>query len=562
MKHRLLLALAAASVAPLGATPAAVAQAAGPRFVDASAEAGLDFVHRTGGWGERYMVETMGSGVAFLDLDGDGAADLYFAQGAATPGHPDPSGGGVQAWRGSPAGRFATTPAHAGLSSDRWGMGVAAADYDDDGFPDLYLTHFGANELLRNNGDGSFSRVEAGVEDSSWSSSAAWADIDADGDLDLYVANYVDFHWDNHKFCGDPRRNLRAYCHPDVYRALADRLYRNEGNGTFVEIGGPAGIADTLDGKGLGVVWGDWDDDGDPDAYVANDSTRNFLYTNVDGSRFVEDGLLGGAGFNSDGQAEAGMGTDWGDADGDGDLDLFVTNLDLETNTYYRNHGGSFVDATRAAGLADPSLLSVGFGTHWLDADHDGDLDLFVANGHIIDNIADFRTNTAWAQPNHLYRNRGDAVFEEVSADAGPGLELTHVSRGSALADYDRDGDLDIAVSNNGQRADLLRNDRPRSPDWITLRLVGRSSPRTAAGARVRLERSDGQVLVREVTAGSSYASSSDPTLHFGLGEARPVAVTVRWPGGGSEHVEGLEPGRHHVLVQGRGAVASRIPRR
>lgn len=532
-------------------------------LVDATASSGLRFVHDHGGSGERYMVETMGSGLLTADLDADGWLDAYFAQGAATPGAERAQPLRNILFRGSPQGAFVSAPAAAGAASEAWTMGVAAADYDSDGFEDIYVSNFGVNELYRNNGDGTFTELatNAGVADAAWGASTAWADIDADGNVDLYVTNYVDFAWDNHKFCGNPRRNLRAYCHPDVYNASPDRLFHNRGDGTFAEISAPAGVADSLDGKGLGVVFGDHDNDGRIDIYVANDSTRNFLYTNVDGTSFVEDGLLAGVSYSSDGQAEAGMGTDWGDIDGDGLLDVVVTNLDLETNSLYRNFGaGAFADVTFAAGLGEPSLLQVGFGTNWMDIDNDADLDLFVANGHIIDNIAEFRDNITYAQSNQLFINDSAGNFIDATRLSGPGMQLIKVSRGSAIGDLDNDGDLDILVSNNGQGADYLRNDGGNSlGHWIQLRLIGTTANRSAIGARVQLRRPGSEsTILRQVKAGSSYCSSSARRLHIGLGDASQVELEITWPGGQRQAVGRLDADALYVVHQGRGVSATR----
>ncbi len=550
---------------------AAVAPARQVLLADATATSGLAFEHRHGGTGERYMVETMGSGLALVDIDMDGRVDAYLVQQGATPGFVTDGPLTDRLFRNA-GSSFRDATAASQLIEEGYGAGVAAADYDNDGFPDLYITNFGANNLWRNNGDGTFSRADdAGTGDDLWGSSAAWGDFDGDGDLDLYVANYVDFDWDNNKFCGDAGRQISAYCHPDVYNAVPDRLYENRADGTFVEIGAIAGIDDRIDGKGLGVVWGDYDNDGDPDIYVANDSTRNFLYTNQGDGTFVDDSFLAGVGYSEDGRTQAGMGTDFGDFDADGDLDLIVTNLTLETNTLYRNLGdAAFVDHSYASGIGEPSLLLVGFGTNWFDVDADGDLDLFVANGHIIDNIAEFREGVAgsalaertYPQPNHLYINDGSGLFAEVHAEAGSGMGLVKVSRGSVVGDVDNDGDLDVVVSNSNQAADYLRNDTVAG-NWIQLRLIGRQANRNAVGARVEVTSTNAEVagaghLIREVVAGASYASTNDLTLHIGLGAASSANLTIRWPGGGREVLNDLAANRRFVIQQGRGVLASR----
>ena len=535
------------------------------QFVAAADEVGLLFEHQHGGAGQRYLVETMGSGVATVDYDADGRTDVYLVQSAATPGY-EPSGPmrnrlfrNRSSGNGEPA-RFVDVTTASGAGDPSYGQGVAAADYDNDGFVDLYLTNFGPNVLLRGNGDGTFADVSAasGTDDQRWGASAAWGDVDLDGDLDLYVANYLDFRWDNHRYCGKPHLQLQAYCSPEVYAGVSDLLYRNDGDG-FSDVSETAGVVNPEEGKGLGVVFVDYDDDGDADVYVANDSTRNFLYTNDGHGSFVDDALLAGAGFNRDGRVEGGMGVDAGDYDGDGTLDLVVTNLDLETNTLYRGLGtSSFMDASFDAGLSVSSLMSVGFGTNWIDVDNDGDLDLFVANGHVNDLTAQLRRGTTYRQPNHLYLNIGDGHFEEAHARLAADPELAKVSRGSAVADLDDDGDLDIVVSNNNQAADYLRNDGGnRNGGFVQLLLVGSQANRSASGARVHV-RLEGRSRVMEVRTGSSYASTSTPRLHVGLGELAAADVAIRWPGGTIEEIDGLSAGRLYILREGRGVVASR----
>lgn len=543
-------------------------------LTDVTETTGLSFEHRHGGTGERYMVETMGSGLALLDADVDGWTDVYLVQQGPTPGFVAEAPLINRLYRNRGDGSLQDITAVSGSGDDGYGMGVAAADYDNDGFPDLYITNFGRNQLLRNNGDGTFTPVpEAGTGGNLWSVSAGWADFDADGDLDLYVVNYVDFGWDNHQFCGDSRRQISAYCHPDVYDALPDRLYENLGDGTFAEVGARAGIDDVVDGKGLGIVWGDYDNDGDIDVYVANDGTRNFLYTNQNDGTFIDDSFLAGVGYSEDGRAESGMGTDFGDFNGDGLLDVIVTNLTLETNTLYRNLGDSaFVDESFASGIGQPSLLLVGFGANWFDVDNDSDLDLFVANGHIIDNIALFREGVAgsaladrtYEQPNHLYLNDGSGSFTEVHERAGTGMALEKVSRGSAVGDMDNDGDLDVLISNSNQAADYLRNDTVTGHS-IQLLLVGRTTNRSAVGARVEAALAtspngpaEARTILREVTAGSSYGSANDIRLHVGLGTATGATITIRWPGGTRETLADLAADRQYLIHQGLGVVASR----
>ena len=539
-------------------------------FVDATGEAGIDFVHINGATGRKYLPETMAPGVAFVDSDGDGALDVYLVNGASLP-----AGGGADRpvnalYRNVGSGRFAEIADAAGAGDTGFGMGCAAADYDNDGDQDLLVTNFGANALYRNDGNGRFDGVgrEVGVEDTSWSAGAAFFDGDNDGDLDLYVANYV--HFDLHRvneaaeaYLKSPvaavTEGVRTYPHPRNYPGAADVFYRNEGDGTFADVSAAAGLSDTVatEGRGLGVVAGDFDGDGDQDVYVANDAVRNFLYRNDGDGTFSEIGALAGVGYGRDGQKEAGMGVDAGDYDRDGLPDLVVTNFEQEPVGLYENRGSlAFVSASFSSGLGAVTLRPLSFGVLFLDYDSDGDEDLFVANGHVLDNIELFAPSGSYGQPNLLLRNGGPDArrryrFEDASIEAGVAQMAARASRGCALGDYDDDGDIDILVANCGQPARLLRNDGGnRAGNWLMLRLVGTAANRDAIGARVRVRAAD-LVLVKDVRGSKSYLSQSDLRVHFGLGD-RPVdAVEITWPGGLRETWRDLQANRCWTLVEG-----------
>ncbi len=427
--------------------------------------------------------------------------------------------------------------------------------YDNDGDEDLYITAFGPNVLYRNNGDGTFTDVtrEARVGDSRWGSSCAFADYDNDGDVDLYVANYLDLEMAKRDiWCGRHEEGFRTYCHPDNFAGAPDVLYRNNGDGTFSEVTREARVFNPA-GKGLGVVFGDYDNDGDVDLFVANDSVANFLYQNNGNGTFSEVGVLSGVAYNGQGQAEAGMGVDFADFNGDGLLDIFVTNFDFETNTLYRQgKGGFFTDVTDWAGLGEDREPYMGWGTKLLDYDNDGDLDLFVANGHLLDNVHLYSDVTTYAQSHQLFRQEEGGRFVEVSLDAG--LKLKGVGRGAAFGDYDNDGDTDIFIVHNGQRAVLLRNEGGNQNSWLMVRAVGTRSNRDGFGARVRVVAGT-LTQMAEVRSGSSYLSQNDPRLLFGLGSnAKADRVEVRWPSGLVESIEGVEARRLLVFTEGKGA--------
>ena len=504
-------------------------------FADVTIASGIDFVHVDGFSGEYYYVETFGSGTAFVDADGDGWLDVYLVNGTLLAAAAD------SVWTAAPPVNrlyrnertvFTDITAGSGADDASYGTGCAVADYDNDGDQDIYVTNFEMNRLLQNDGVGHFQDVteRTGVGDRRWSTSAGFFDYDNDGDLDLMAVNYVDFRFYNNVVCKKGKK--RSYCEPDTYEPLSDVLFRNDGE-AFTDVTAAAGMS--LLGRGLGLAFSDFDEDGDTDVYVANDGTMNFLYENRQGS-FVEVGLHASTRYNADGMAEAGMGVDFGDVDNDGALDLYVTNFAGETNTLYVNDArGEFRDATSRTGLAHPSFLALGFGTKFIDYDNDRFLDLFVVNGHVMDIISEVNPEQTYAQPNQMMRNV-NGQFEDVSASLGPGLKIVEVSRGAAVADYDNDGDVDILVTNIAAHPTLLRNDGGNARHWLMVELVG-ARHRDALGSRVTCISGDGMRQVRERQSGSSYLSSHDHRLHFGLGAAVMADLEITWPDGTTQRL-------------------------
>ena len=501
--------------------------AEGIKFQEVSKAWGIDFRHHHGGSGQRNMVETMVGGVVMFDFDGDGDQDVFFVDGGALPGYTgEPARSRL--FRNDGNGHFTDWTEKSGIKVTTYGSGGTAGDIDGDGDLDLFVTGFGGDQLFRNNGDGTFTDVtaRAGVADPLWSSSAAFADVDHDGDLDLLVVNYVDFTLANNKFCGDPKRNLRAYCHPDVYNGQPVRFFRNRGDGTFEDATQSAGFGAAI-GPGLGVVFGDIDNDGWEDVYIANDTKPNFLFRNKGNGTFEDISLLSGPQLGERGQPEAGMGVDMGDYDGDGLLDIVVTNFAQETNALYRNLGqGAFLDSRAPAGIAEPSLPFLGFGVAFADFDQDGALDLVVANGHIQDNTAELNPGSQYAQRKQVFANIGGGRFREVK---GSGLEEERVSRGLAVGDLDGDGDLDIAINNSNQPCEVFEN-VGAGGHWLQVDFAALAGNRFAIGARLELV-AGGKTQIRDVKTASSYASQNALAVHFGLGKSATVdRLTVRRP--------------------------------
>jgi hypothetical protein len=544
-------------VAPVLAQSTPGGSGASPAFEDRAAASGLGFVHQDGGTPEKYIPETMGGGGLLLDYDGDGWLDVFFVNGGSFVDEAAARSATHGLFRNSGNGTFEDRSTGSGIAVSGYGMGACSADYDNDGDADLYVTSVGENRMYRNDGEGQFSDVTAETDTgyALWSSSCAFADVDNDGDLDLYVVNYVDFAVDNNKVCthdGD----VRVYCHPNVYNGLADVLYRNEGDGTFTDVSRESGIF-TTDGKGLGVVFGDYDRDGWIDIYVANDSVPNFMFHNRGDGTFDEVGFLLGVAVSRTGEPLAGMGTDMGDVDGDGFVDVFVTNLNRQTHNLYQNTGtGFFLDMTLESGAGRATLPFVGFGTVFFDYDNDTDLDIAIANGNVIDNVEMFVDDTTYAQRNVLLENDGRGILTDVSNQAGPGFALVKVGRSLASGDVDNDGDLDLLVTNVGQAPDLLVNDGRGAGNAILVRLEGTSSNRDGVGAELSMT-AGGQTMVRHVKAGSSYLSQNDLRVHFGLGPAETAeTLEIRWPSGTVDTFENLPAGRLLTIRESQGIIS------
>ena len=523
-------------------------------FEDVAAEAGLDFQHFSGSPEKQYILESMSGGVAWIDFDRDGWMDLYLVNGGRweelVQGKRTVSNA---LYRNNGDGTFTNVTEKAGVGNRHWGMGVAAGDYDNDGWVDLFVCNYGPNTLYRNNGDGTFKDMTgtAGVGDGRWGVSASWGDYDADGWLDLYVTNTVQFDYKNPDPMECHYRGITVQCGPLGMVGDSDILYRNNRDGTFSDLSEKAGVSDVPPSYGLGAIWTDYDNDGDLDLYVANDQMANFLFRNLGDGTFEETGLFAGAAFSDDGTAQGSMGVDFGDYDRDGLLDIYITHFSDDYNTLFRNLGqGRFRDMTRGAGLTFSSWPMVGWGTGFADLDHDGWEDIFAANGHVFPQVDGYKIGTSFHQRSQVFRNLGDGKFQEVSA----GLDKlkSWSSRGVAFADYDNDGDIDVAVNNLDGVPWLLRNRKgSQAGNWLLLSLEGTRTNRSAIGTRVTLETGEGK-QIREVRGGSSYESTHDFRVHFGLGGLETVKkLIVRWTDGTTQDFENLSVNRVYRLKEG-----------
>jgi len=526
------------------------------RLVDVAAEAGVTLQNLSGGPRKDYLLEIAGNGAAWLDFDGDGWLDLLIVNGSKIE-HLERGGDLMAAlYRNNRNGKFTDATKSSGLTRTGWGMGACAADFDNDGDPDVYITGYSANVLYRNNGDGTFDDVtaRARVEDSRWSTGCAWGDYDRDGWLDLYVANYVAL--DVRK---TPTRGVNSFCQymgmdvlcgPRGLPGAPDSLFRNNGDGTFSDVTEKAGICDP-GFYGFQVMFSDLDGDGWLDIYVANDSTPNFFFRNNRDGTFTDIALEAGVALSEEGRAQAGMGLDIADYDGDGRFDIFVTNFSHDSNTLYRNTAEGFRVESSAAGLAESSVAYLGWGAGFVDLDNNGGLDLLVANGHIYPEIDLFPLGSTFLQRMLLYRNAGKKRFEEIGAHTGGAIAAPRAGRGIAFADYDNDGDIDFVVINMDGRPSLFRNDGGNRAAWLTLQLRGDKSNRDAIGARVTVT-AGGATQTAEVRSGSSYLSTNDPRLHFGLGKARQAkAVEIRWPSGRTQRFENFAAEQFLLITEG-----------
>jgi hypothetical protein len=532
-------ALACGWLLPLTAAPAAPDL----QFADITQSAGIDFRHESSATASKYLIETMGGGVAVLDYDNDGRLDLFFTNGAkideAMPDGKRPDKSDPKYWNRlyhqNPDGRFSDVTEQAGLTGmpqGRYGMGVAVGDYDNDGYQDLYVTNYGGNILYHNNAGRTFTDVSrsAGVGASGWSASAGFFDYDNDGKLDLFVTRYIDWSFQDNRYCGERKPGYRAYCHPDNYDGMANLLYRNNGDGTFTDQSAAAGIADS-NGKGLGVSFADYDNDGFMDVYVANDSVQSFLYRKKGNGTFAEVGLLAGVGFNEDGKTFAGMGVDFADYDNDGHPDIAVTDLSNERYRLFRQNGdGSFRDRTDMSGVGGATLPFSGWSLRLFDYDNDGWKDMFVAQGHVMDTIEKTAPNLKYLQPPLLLRNVSGRFVRVLAGDV---FEKEWAGRGAAFGDVDNDGDIDVVVSNVGQRPLVLRNDGGNRANWLAIRTAGSISNRDGIGCRVKVVSASGLAQYFTVATTAGYLSASDKRLLVGLGpDATAALVEIRWPSG------------------------------
>jgi enediyne biosynthesis protein E4 len=528
----------------------------GFRFTDVTRQSGIDFHHHNGAFGKKYLPETLGPGCAFIDYDNDGWQDLLFIDGAAWHGTASSArSGSLRLYRNNRNGTFTDVTKAAGLDIDFYGLGVAVGDFNNDGFIDLYITGVGQNRLFRNTGRGTFVDVtkQSGLGDRrGFSTSSLWFDYDRDGHLDLFVCNYVRWSPENDVFCSADGVH-KSYCTPEAYHGTTCWLFRNRGDGTFEDVTAKAGIFDNSS-KSLGVAMLDYDNDGWPDLFVANDTQPNKLYRNKRDGTFQEVAVRAGVAFSEDGKARAGMGVDVADFDNSGTSSVVVTNFDREMLALYKSAGGGlFSDLAPGSAVGRATRKSLGFGCFFFDANLDGNLDLLVVNGHI-DDMMQKVTDTPYAQAPQLFLNNGSGQLDDVADDVGGGFANPKIGRGAAFGDLDHDGDLDVVITTNGGPAFVYRNEVSKVNHSLRLRLVGTKSNRSAIGAKVKIQYAGGRQGSRLVKSGSSYLSQSELPVTFGTGRADSVdRLVVEWPSGRIEDFGKVKSGKVYVITEQQG---------
>ncbi len=547
-------------ILPVSAILFAATEAGPILFEEIADRSGLRFASDSSPTPNKNQPETMVAGIALFDYDNDGYLDIYFVNGAAIPSLEKES---PKYWNrlfhNNHDGTFTDVTEKAGVAGKGYGMGAAAADYDNDGWADLYLANVTGNQLFHNNHDGTFTDVTAkagvggGMLDGRkmWTVGAGWFDYNNDGLLDLFLSNYCKWEVNKDPVCLSGGK-LRAYCHPNQYEPLPDTLYRNNGDGTFTDVSVETGISKHK-GKGMGVVFNDYDGDGFTDVFVANDNAPNMLFHNLGGKRFEEVGLDAGVAYTETGKAVSGMGAEFRDLDNDGLPDIWHTAIELETFPLFRNRGkGIFVDVTGRSGVGRESLQMSGWSNGVADFDNDGWKDLFVARSNVLDNVHEFSART-YPEPNGLFRNLGKMVFQSVGVQAGPDFQALGVHRGAAIGDIDNDGRMDIVVSVLNGPAKLYHNISPKQGNWVMFKLVGTKSNRMGIGAQLKLTADDGSVQYDMASTSSGYAASSDPRVHFGIGASKRIReVEVRWPSGVRQTLKDLDANQIHSIEEPR----------
>ena len=534
-------------------------------FTDIRKQAGITFVQDSTESDQKYYLETMGTGVGWIDYDQDGLMDLYFVQSGATdaytPAHPLRSA----LYHNNGDGTFTDVTAKAGVGGEgHYGQGVAVGDYNNDGFPDLYVTGYGRAILYRNNGDGTFTDVtaKAGVgDDGNWSTSAGWFDFDKDGWLDLVVTNYLDWSPKDNLWCGERKPGYRSYCAPGNYKGLRTKLYHNNHDGTFTDVSDKSGVG-LPESKGMGLVLADFDMDGWSDIAIANDTWPNFLFQNNHDNTFTDVSLISGLAASEDGKYEAGMGIDAADMDGDGLLDVYITHLDFELNRLYHNNGdGTFTDVTYSSGIGNTAMMMSGVAAKFIDYDNDGWPDIVQANGAMLDNVNLYHSLVSYKEPLLMFHNLGKGRFEKVSDTLGPDFVRPVAGRGLATADFLNDGQVGLAVVSRGDSPELLRNDGGNGNHWVEVLLIGTKSNRDGVGSVLKLT-AGRFVHVDQAKGGTSYMSASDPRIHFGLGKnAKIESLVITWPSGQVDKLTSVPADSIIAVKEGVGIVPHPFPK-